>query len=164
MKKLGTLVVIFSTIVQSSCSLVSPENDKQYMASSGQSFGFCLGPCFQTLSLDWGSQQAEFIIRHTEFENNSVGFREEVIPINFLQDIWNETLNEVKNIENFESYQMVYGCPDCVDGGAEWIEITDKEGTHRVTFEFGKTVKGLDNLILLLRNKRTALSKMHVSQ
>ncbi|MFT4734054.1 MAG: hypothetical protein ACI9K1_001008, partial [Arcticibacterium sp.] len=83
MKKLGTLVVIFSTIVQSSCSLVSPENDKQYMASSGQSFGFCLGPCFQTLSLDWGSQQAEFIIRHTEFENNSVGFREEVIPINF---------------------------------------------------------------------------------
>ncbi len=164
MNKLGALVVIFSTIIVSSCSVISFDNDAEYEVTSGHSFGFCLGPCTQTLNLNWQSRQAEFVIRYSEFQDNSVSFREEVIPTTFSDQVWDEMLEEVKSVDDFNSFEEVYGCPDCADGGAEWIEIIDRSGTHRVTFEFGGNVKGLDNLILLFRNKRMALSEQHVSQ
>ena len=38
----------------------------------------------------------------------------------FQQDDWNGILNEI-NLKEFYSLKDFYGCPDCADGGAEWI-------------------------------------------
>ncbi len=34
--------------------------------------------------------------------------------------------------------EAVYGCPDCADGGAEWIEVEGPRGPYRTTFEYGR--------------------------
>lgn len=49
-----------------------------------------------------------------------------------------ETL--VKNIDynTFRKLPAVVGCPDCADGGAEWLEVRLTDGTlHKVTYEYG---------------------------
>ena len=46
------------------------------------------------------------------------------------------------------------GCPDCADGGAEWIEIDSMDGVKRVTFENGQTVNGIEPLVEKLRQLR----------
>ena len=39
------------------------------------------------------------------------------------------------------------GCPDWVDGEAEWIEIRRNEKMKRMTFEFGETIESLEDLL-----------------
>lgn len=46
----------------------------------------------------------------------------------------------------------VYGCPDCADGGAEFVS----DGAHRVAFEFGADVPGLMPLVAALREIHAA--------
>ncbi len=46
------------------------------------------------------------------------------------------------------------GCPDCADGGAEFLEIEQGAERYRVTFEAGKSIPGFDGLISALRAKR----------
>ena len=48
----------------------------------------------------------------------------------------------------------VHGCPDCADGGAEWIEIDTGSGPIRVTFEFGDTLPGIGPLQAEIRALR----------
>lgn len=50
----------------------------------------------------------------------------------------------------------IYGCPDCADGGAEWIEIQDDQQIKKVTFEYGDTLAPIENLMLELRDLREA--------
>ena len=46
------------------------------------------------------------------------------------------------------------GCPDCADGGSEWIEIGTKNKIYKVTFEYGDSLKGLDELLKLVREEK----------
>ena len=44
------------------------------------------------------------------------------------------------------------GCPDCADGGAEWIEIKLANGEkHKVTFEYMNAPSAFKNYISGLR-------------
>ena len=47
----------------------------------------------------------------------------------------------------------IIGCPDCADGGAEWIEITSGETSHKVTFEYNKSPDVFKSYIEILRSK-----------
>ncbi len=41
------------------------------------------------------------------------------------------------DIPVFYKLEGILGCPDCADGGAEWIEVELRNGnTHKVTFEY----------------------------
>jgi hypothetical protein len=46
------------------------------------------------------------------------------------------------------------GCPDCADGGAEWIQVDWIDESKRVTFENGRMVEGIEKLIEKLRQMR----------
>jgi len=50
------------------------------------------------------------------------------------------------------------GCPDCADGGGEWIEIDFGSTKKRVTFEANKTIPELSRLTAELRPVRKELS------
>ncbi|CAF1400036.1 unnamed protein product [Didymodactylos carnosus] len=70
-------------------------------------------------------------------------------------------LSNLVNLETFQSLDDRIGCPDCADGGAEWVQINWANGSKRVTFENEKTVKGIEKLIVKLRQMRQAyLSEM----
>ncbi len=40
------------------------------------------------------------------------------------------------NLGEFLKLDAVIGCPDCDDGGTEWIEIRSIDKIHKVAFEF----------------------------
>lgn len=121
--------------------------------SSGQSFGFCIGYCIHVLELVDDEQTLE----RRSWPNSPQG------PQNFpdllfewpLADTTWTRIKEIVDYPGFILYDDVYGCPDCTDGGSEWVEIKHSDGAvKRVTFEFGNTVSGLDELIKNLRALR----------
>ena len=52
----------------------------------------------------------------------------------------------------FRNLEEVIGCPDCTDGGVEWIEITTSELSHKVTFEYFNEPEETQNYIDDLRD------------
>ena len=56
--------------------------------------------------------------------------------------------------EYFQSLDDVYGCPDCADGGAEFIEIIYDGVAKQVTFDAYTEIDGIQELTILLRDLR----------
>jgi hypothetical protein len=59
----------------------------------------------------------------------------------------------------FQKVEAQLGCPDCADGGAEYLELSHKGHKHRVTFEFGKAIPGFETLLAAARKERDAFNK-----
>lgn len=61
------------------------------------------------------------------------------------------------NTNGFLALPTTIGCPDCADGGAEWLEIELKNGIkHKVTFEYNNEPSLLKDYILKLREMLNA--------
>ena len=58
------------------------------------------------------------------------------------------------DFENFRLLDDRIGCPDCADGGAEWIQVNWSGQNKRVTFENGQLIKGFEGLVVKLRDLR----------
>lgn len=164
MKTTFIFTLIFSTLLMQGCETAEPDTVKNVYLISGQSFGFCAGPCVQYFSL---GQQNTKTIFSVEYRNM------DVLPDNVQKDgikSYNDelTANQYDAIlsavdeQNIINLAGTYGCPDCADGGAEWIELYKNGQSYRVNFEYGKTVEGLETLINLLRTNRQKLSTKYV--
>ncbi|WP_258105435.1 hypothetical protein [Marinoscillum sp. MHG1-6] len=109
----------------------------------GTSFGQCIGYCLSDMEVS-----AEWVY-FTKY-----GWHEDVdaksTTINFDKDAYQELLASVDK-EKFLASEPVIGCPDCADGGAEWIEMTIDNRTKKVTFEYGKAPMGLEATLTDLR-------------
>ncbi|UBM59711.1 hypothetical protein LAG90_03485 [Marinilongibacter aquaticus] len=156
MRKIGFVLAFFSTIFLA-CTSSPVEADGGLKVVSGSSFGFCLGYCMQEMRLTDASQNIEM-----EFFNvrdaKSKSYTDQL-----NKDDWEEILAEV-DLDTFFKLNSVYGCPDCADGGAEYIEISSGVKNHRVTFEYGHEVEGIEKLITLLREQRLAFAEKHLPQ
>ncbi|WP_341225190.1 hypothetical protein [uncultured Arcticibacterium sp.] len=159
MKKVTLIITLFSTFYLSSCDSVSPKLESDLVIISGQSFGECQGECTQYFELNAQNDSVSFVSQPYYVDN---AHEKKIFKGTLEETSWQEILSEL-NTKTFRNLNEVYGCPDCADGGAEWIEITDSSGVHKVTFEYGQEVKGIENLIILLRNQRNALSKKYLS-
>jgi hypothetical protein len=143
MKKTLFLSLILLSII--SCKNSSHQPLIQQI-SFGSSFGECTGYCKNEMALDSG----KITIKRSGWNNT-------VKPIfcEVLQD--KNVLNNLsKKIDavSFFNMQEVWGCPDCADGGAEWIEITLRSGKkHKVTFEYLKEPVALKSIAADLRVK-----------
>lgn len=109
----------------------------------GTSFGMCVGYCKNDLVING---------KVATFEKTKNGTDKEMVSCtNELND---ETINLIMdhiNLNYFKSLPEVIGCPDCADGGAEYVEITTNGEMKRVTFEYGKPPKQLADLVAILR-------------
>ena len=118
--------------------------------SSGTSFGFCISYCRRSIFIR--SEHDTLVARK---EPNFP--QDEYPPVEkryrFTANEWT-TLISVVNPRAFRASANTIGCPDCADGGAEWIEIKWPTVTKRVTFEFGKKIEGSEELVLALRKLR----------
>jgi hypothetical protein len=56
--------------------------------------------------------------------------------------------------DQFDNLPAVIGCPDCADGGGEWIEITRAGTTKRVELEYAASVPEIADLLQQLRALR----------
>ena len=80
-------------------------------------------------------------------------FPDLLLEDNLSQEMWQQII-ELIDFEYFQSLDDVYGCPDCADGGAEFIEIIYDGVAKHVTFDAYTEIDGIQELTILLRDLR----------
>ena len=118
--------------------------------SSGTSFGFCMGYCRQSIKLTSNPSQ---VIVSREANGNQGSYPPVHVKLPLTADEWNSLANLV-NLETIQGMDETIGCPDCADGGAEWVQIDWANGSKRVTFENRQTVESIKELVEKLRDLR----------
>ena len=118
--------------------------------SSGTSFGMCRGYCQQSINLTSLPSQLT-AAKQANFDQTAYPLVQRSFA--FPAPQWNQVIALV-DLKTFRALDDRVGCPDCADGGAEWIQIEGTDGMKRVTFENGRPVKGIEALIDKLRQLR----------
>lgn len=145
-----TVFILLATL-QVSCNDSTPRNCNQEPGAQtqivkikyGTSFGFCVGYCWKQLTMTYDN---------IEFEKMS---HDEEEPITCDRDFsCSEWVNLSQNIDlkRFFELNEIIGCPDCADGGAEWIEIHTLTSHHKVTFEYMNPPQEIENHVKSLQD------------
>lgn len=123
-------------------------SSQQPVFSYGISFGECLGYCYGTLTITEGKAA---LVRSSW---NALPAREG--SENLAAGEWAQLVKSLRWAE-FQSLPDTLGCPDCADGGAEWVQAAFPDEEKRVTFEYGHDLPGFSDLLSLLRQIFTRL-------
>lgn len=141
------LLTLFSIVLFSNfqCEEEKLEKTKHVVyLSYGTSFGECLGYCVREIVV---SGDITFTKRGWGIDGSlpdsscSLVFIQNPLP-GYLDDI---------NLDTFLELDETIGCPDCADGGAEWLELGFENEVKRVTFEYMNEPEELKKLIPSLR-------------
>lgn len=112
--------------------------------SSGTSFGECFGYCLREIEIS--SDRLVYFASSWDTVNYPTLDTSAVIT----STEWNDLLALV-DLSVMQSYEDVIGCPDCADGGAEWIKVESPEESKQITFEYGDSLESIQPLIEQLR-------------
>lgn len=137
------LLIVVCILSGISCS----DNDFEVnRLNYGTSFGMCIGYCRHDMALEPG------FVTYTKS-----GWQDTVEAISCRdeldQDAW-QFFRTGLDVTKFLDLPETIGCPDCADGGAEWIEAELANGErHKVTFEYGNAPDVLKVYLDSLRNQ-----------
>lgn len=109
----------------------------------GTSFGMCVGYCVNDIAVS--VNEVKFSKRKHETNSDIKTCTKKMTE---------EELNELKKLVNqhdFEKLPEVIGCPDCADGGAEWVALKIDGKIKKVTFEYGNAPSTLKKLVAKLK-------------
>jgi hypothetical protein len=154
MKKLlwGCLLLLGACVGHDDSSELAPGS--LAVVKHGTSFGMCVGLC-----------QSELTILPTRMEltrqpwgrGNGNGATpktcQQVVP----SPDWVALLGQF-DAAAFSRLPEVIGCPDCADGGAEWLELTYQGQTRKVTFEHGRPVPEIAPFLTQVRQLRERMN------
>jgi hypothetical protein len=137
------VIALFSLI---SCA-VSNKKREILSVKHGFNFGMCNGYCFKE-----NTYTSEDFIHYEKAygRTNPKDFPEKMDSISISPKEWEQIISKI-DLEKFYAEQETIGCPDCADGGSEWIEIATTDKVYRVTFEFGKPSEELKAIYSVLR-------------
>ena len=145
-KRLVLLVVIILEGV--SCSieseLLAPDTEYEMVIRSGTSYGMCVGYCVR--SLDISGANATYYMVGYQTDDYPMKTKPGKISI----EEWNNLIIEIDE-KQIKRMNNVYGCPDCADGGAEWVEIVTKSYSKKITFEIYDVPGEISELVDKLR-------------
>ena len=147
MKLLNIKYLTISFLFLTSVSCTEELGKRIQRVNYGTSFGECVGFCRKQLSVTSDS------VHFTAFCDACM------TPATARKDFFSTpTKTEWDSIYNhlpttsFIALPAVIGCPDCADGGAEWLELILINGeSHKVTFEYGNEPTLLKEYIPVLR-------------
>ena len=141
-KSIYQILVLFLPLLGSSCATLDQSTIKNI--NYGTSFGMCVGYCKHDINLTKDS-----INSNCSGWNNSVTPKSETVVQSAA--IWDD-LKVKFNSTAFFNKKEVIGCPDCADGGAEWVEIEMSDNNkHKVTFEYQNEPEELKEFVSTLR-------------
>ena len=109
----------------------------------GTSFNNCVGYC-----------KRDVTIKSTNATYTCSGWIPSVLTLTKNDTISSSTVDSICsfNTNTFFNLAETIGCPDCADGGAEWLEIKLSNGkTHKVTFEYYHEPTIIKDQIMTLR-------------
>ena len=112
----------------------------------GTSFGECIGYCITELTVEDG--HATWV--RNGWDRDMVEMPEIRVERDLSGEDW-AILRSLARLDVLKSLQDVYGCPDCLDGGAEWVELAEEDQAKRVTIEYGETLQPVAGLLHELR-------------
>lgn len=146
------LLVSLSASILFGCNTTKPvsSGDQVISVTHGTNFGHCRGYCRKEMVFT--ESQTEYIESSVDSEKNPA----KVKSFKNTSAGWKSITDKI-NWEKFNNLQESYGCPDCADGGSEYIEIKTASGTKRVTIEFGEDLVELEPLLTELRSQRKKL-------
>ena len=119
--KAPLLLLLFTVAVISGCKA-------PVLISHGTSFGHCVGYCNKELTISGNN------LTYVQRKNGDNPEEKKC-----TQPLSKEMYNSVLTSFDFKSFYLldsVIGCPDCADGGAEWLEVKAGRNVRRVTFEY----------------------------
>lgn len=132
--------------VTSLINFANNPSDSIYFIEHGSSFNLCEGYCYHQsiftkdlmikLAKSWTEDQP---IKYDSLQMDN--------------KIWERMVNSI-NVRAFYMLPNRIGCPDCLDGGAEWIRIGTKNNSWLVDFDYGSHITTLDNLLAILRGMK----------
>ncbi|MCF8380132.1 MAG: hypothetical protein K9H49_11175 [Bacteroidales bacterium] len=104
------------------------EEQVEYL-SYGTSYGECIGYCVKEVRVGGN-------IVYTKSGWDVEGeLPDSTCILTFIMDPLPAYVERV-NLADFKKLDDVIGCPDCADGGAEWLELSIDGEVKRVTFEY----------------------------
>lgn len=109
----------------------------------GTSFGMCVEFCVNNLSVS--NEKVTF----SKSKNGQTPDTKTCTSV-----ISNADANALRSLvdeDKVRALPKTIGCPDCADGGAEWVSITTDGKTHKVVFEYGRAPEELAALVVKLR-------------
>lgn len=146
-----SLLLLCSLFLLSACAgaevTTGSFGDEPFVVRTGTSFGMCLGYCSRTLEI----AETEMVFRESSREPDRYPARTRSGTI--TRQEW-DTIAALAGSREFAALQESYGCPDCADGGAEFIEVERDGRVQRVVFEYGDTLPGVAALQARLRALR----------
>jgi len=124
-----------------------PRGPASLVIAGGTSFNMCYGYC-----------RAELVVDSTSLRLVERGWDEQRFPVRertaeLAPEEWRH-LRSLADLDALRQVEGVHGCPDCADGGAEWVEIRTARDSVRATFEYGSTLAPIADLQTELRALR----------
>jgi hypothetical protein len=122
------------------------------LISSGTFFNMCVGYCVSELVVD--STTAVL----TETSHQPERYPRRTRSLELTRDEA-DRLHGLADLERLRSVAGVHGCPDCADGGGEWVEIRWRVqlmevSIVRATFDYGRVLEPIEELQTELRALR----------
>lgn len=142
MKKILTIAIAFALAFSfGACEKKGFESVDSI--SYGTSFGMCVGYCHNELSIIGNkttmTRQKNGDPTATKKCNSSASESE---------------VNEIRKLLNTDAvYKLpkTIGCPDCADGGAEWVAFKSNGKEYKVVFDYGKVPEPLKAAVAKLK-------------
>ncbi|MBU2062519.1 MAG: hypothetical protein KKH44_11810 [Bacteroidetes bacterium] len=138
------LLTISILIILISCSH-EKETEEIIDITHGKSFGMCEGYCYTTTKFD-----RKRVVKYSHAWRNEKPDKKDTIAYSNFD--WNKIINAI-NIDSFKKLPSIIGCPDCADGGAEWIEIRTKDNIYTVKFDYNSDIEEIKTILNLLRKQ-----------
>ena len=136
--------LIFAACLGFAAACTGPADTAELLADTriraGTAFGMCLGYCMTELRV------APDEVLFVESSRDPAKYPDRVRRAALQPGEWEEIV-ALARPSQLEGLKEVYGCPDCADGGAEWIEVESGGTRRRVTFEYGSRVEPIQPLI-----------------
>lgn len=131
MRRIVTIACITLLFISCSGGGVDPGSSANLVAIKyGTFFGECFGYCLAELTIEPTSAT---LVR-SSWQRSKFPDKSEQHPITKTE--WDE-LAAVADIDAMMPLDSITGCPDCADGGGEWIEVQRGGKRKRVVFPYG---------------------------
>lgn len=143
---------LFLLLAAAACATGQVDTDEIEAVRWGTSFGMCLGYCVERLEV------TPTQVRLTVTSRDSVANPPRTYERATTPAEWQSLTTDLQAVA-FDRLNETYGCPDCADGGAEWVEVDDADLEKRVTYEYGKSPAEIADVAARLRAIRETLPR-----